>query len=380
MRKSIFIKTGIMNNSFALSDRDQLKWPEVFSLAGLNAAVVISWIAYHEYQPILIKNFNFENLASFLVIAKAIILVVIPPLAGWLADLLLKKNGKFFTIFTVGIGATAMIFMVVATIIGAGTLSQIRDFLPIMIVFWLVAMNLFISPANSMIEAFAPAQKLPVVMGVLFLTTELLYALEPLIVDLVHLFGDTLTFVVGGVLISGAGYIFHRVSSDEVITRKKELLDQKEKKVSKIGYLVIIVAGLQLGLAKGLLVEFFPEHLAKIFPQHSDIADYVTFGLLGFSAILAFLASRSVAKIEPIKVLTYSFFILLAGGLILFLSGIFYLTIASALVVAISFSLINITGLPFAISNLSARHITYGVGMFIGASELFSGLLEYYFH
>lgn len=369
-----------MSNTVSLSDNDQLKWPEVFSLAGLNAAVVISWIAYHEYQPILIKNFNFENLASFLVIAKAVILVIIPPIAGWFADMLLKKNGKYFTVFTVGIGATAMIFMVVATIIGAGALSQIRDFLPVMIVFWLVAMNLFISPANSMIEAFAPAQKLPVVMGVLFLTTELLYALEPLIVELVHFFGDTLTFVVGGVLIAGSGYIFHRVSSDEVMTRKKELQENYEKKESSLGYLVIIVAGLQLGLAKGLLVEFFPEHLTKIFPEYSDIADYVTFGLLGFSAILAFAASKSVARLKPIKVLTYSFIVLLAGGLMLFVSGYFYLTIFSALIVAASFSLINITGLPFAISNLSTRHITYGVGIFIGASELFSGLLEYYFH
>ena len=61
-----------------------LKWPEVFSLAGLSAAIVISWIAYHEYQPVIIEQFNFSELASFLVLAKGIILVIIPPFAGWL--------------------------------------------------------------------------------------------------------------------------------------------------------------------------------------------------------------------------------------------------------------------------------------------------------
>ena len=362
-------------------EKDQLKWPEVYSLAALNAAVVISWIAYHEYQPILIEKFQFHELASFLVITKAIVLVLIPPLAGWLADIILKKNGKFFTIFTVGVGATAMIFMVVATIIGAGELSAIKGMLPFMIVCWLVAMNLFISPANSMIEAFAPVQKLPLVMGVLFLTTELLYALEPLIVELVHFFGDTLTFIVGGILISGTGFLFYRVSSDEVMSRRKEVTENdNHKKVSSLSYAVIIVAGLQLGLAKALLVEFFPEHIGDKFPAQADIADFVTFGLLGFSAILAFVISRFIIRYKPLKVLTYAFYAVLVAGILLFVSPSFALTIFSAAVLAAAFSLINITGLPFVISNLSARHITYGVGMFIGASELFSGLLEYYFH
>ena len=370
-----------MSTANTVVEKDQLKWPEVYSLAALNAAVVISWIAYHEYQPILIQKFNFEDLGTFLVLTKAIVLVVIPPLAGWLADVILKKNGKFFTIFTVGVGATAMIFMVVATIIGAGELSQIRGLLPVMIIAWLVAMNLFISPANSMIEAFAPAQKLPVVMGVLFLTTELLYALEPLIVELVHFFGDTLTFIVGGLLISGTGFLFYKVSSDEVMSRRKELSDDnKQKKVTTLNYLVILIAGLQLGLAKALLIEFFPENIGQRFPAQAEIADYVTFGLLGFSAILAFAVSRVVAQYKPLKVLTYGLYAVLAGGIVMFVSANFALTIFSAVVVAAAFSLINITGLPFVISNLSTRHITYGVGMFIGASELFSGLLEYYFH
>ena len=195
------------------SAEKELKWKEVYSLAALNAAVVISWIAYHEYQPVLIEKFDFTSLKSFLLIAQAVILVTIPPLAGLLADRIMKKSGKFFTIFTIGIGVTAMVFMVVATIIGAGPLSSVKPLLPFMIIIWLVAMNLIISPANSMIEAFAPAQKLPVVMGVLFLVTELIYALEPAVVGLVHFFGDTLTFVVGGILIAGTGFLFHYVSS-----------------------------------------------------------------------------------------------------------------------------------------------------------------------
>lgn len=354
-----------------------LKWPEVFSLAALNAAVVISWIAYHEYQPHLLEKFDFTELADLLILAKAIILVVVPPVAGLLADRMMKKNGKFFTVFTVGIGATAMIFMVVATIIGIGPLSQIRAFLPVMVILWLIAMNLFISPANSMIEAFAPAHKLPVVMGVLVLVTELIYALEPVIVALVNFFGDTLTFVVGGILIAGTGYIFHNVSRDEVITRREELIEQGKKSTTgSLGILAIIIIGLQLGLGKALITEYLPFDLSTRFTLDETTARYYSFGLLGLSAVLAFIISRFADSI-PLKKLIYTgFAILFVGAGSYLLVDQFVIVVAAAIVVAIAFSVINISGLPFAINNLSVRQVTYGVGLFIGSSEVFGGIFE----
>jgi MFS family permease len=356
-----------------------LKWPEVMSLAALNAAVVISWIAYHEYQPHLLEKFNFTSLAELLVVAKAFILVLIPPVAGYVADRLMKKNGKFFTVFTIGIGATAMIFMVVATIIGAGPLSSIRSFLPVMVVLWLVAMNLFISPANSMIEAFAPAHKLPLVMGVLVLVTELIYALEPLVVALVNFFGDTLTFIVGGILIGGTGFLFHKVSSDEVIARKKELVaEEKKDSAGPIGILAIIIVGLQLGLGKALITEFLPFDLTSRFELESLTARYFSFGLLGLSAILAFIISRFTQKTSLRKLIYTGFIILAVGVLGYLLVNNLTVVLAFASVVAVAFAVINIAGIPFAINNLNVRQLTYGVGMFIGSSEVFGGLFEYF--
>ncbi|XOV94007.1 MAG: hypothetical protein ACFHWX_04725 [Bacteroidota bacterium] len=359
-------------------DSRALKWREVYSLAALNVAVVISWIAYHEYQPHLVETFNLGNLTDFLIITKAIVLIVIPPLAGLLADRIMKKSGKFFIVFTVGIGATAMIFMIVATIIGAGPLSSIQPALPIMIILWLVSMNLFISPANSMIEAFAPVQKLPVVMGFLILTTELVYALEPLVVELVRFFGDTLTFVVGGVLISGTGFLFHKVSSDEVLTRKKELLTLPSKSLSIGGFITIIIIGLQLGLGKGLLVEFLPGNIASNFTEYADIANYISFGLLGLAAFVAFFAGFIIQHLKLERVLIVAFIIQFVGILIIIVSSSFYQTLAGAIITAGAFSFINVSGLPYALKHLSVKHITYGVGIYIGSSEVVGGILEYF--
>ncbi len=357
-----------------------LKWREVYSLAALNAAVVISWIAYHEYQPVLMEQMNLTHLIDFMIIAKAVILVIIPPFAGWVADRILKKNGKYMIVLTVGIGATAMIFMIVATLLSTDHLMDVSGILPVMIVLWLISMNLFISPANSMIEAFAPAQKLPIVMGFLFLVTEMLYALEPVIVALVSFLGDTLTFIVGGILISGTGYLFYRVSSDEVLQRRKELMEKVKTSTFKqttYAYFAIVVIGVYLGLGKGFLVEFLPEYLGNLFPEQGKNANLISFGFLGLSAVLGFAISRWVAKLSLSRVILRSFFVLLAGIGLLLISSSFSLTLIAFLIVTISFTLINITGLPFVLRNLDVRHVTYGVGIYIGASELFNGFLEY---
>lgn len=359
-------------------ETNSLKWREVYSLAALNAAVVISWIAYHEYQPILMQNLGITHLVDFLIIAKAIILITIPPLAGWLADRIMKKNGKHMLIFTVGIGATAMVFMVVATLIGTSHIMDVSGVIPFMIVIWLISMNLFISPANSMIEAFAPAKKLPIVMGVLFLVTELLYALEPVIVGLVSFFGDTLTFIVGGILIGGSGFIFHRVSSDEVLQRKESLM--KADRVSSqsiISYVAILIIGLMLGVGKAFIVEFLPEFFDSKFTSFALSGNIISFGILGLCAVGGFLVSKKIAELELRRAIITSFIVLAVGVLTLLFSGNVYLTITAALVIGGAFTIMNLSGLPYAIQNLSVRHVTYGVGIYIGASEVITGLFEY---
>lgn len=357
-----------------------LKWKEVYSLALLNAAVVISWIAYHEYQPVLMEKMEITHLLDFLVISKAIILVLIPPFAGWLSDYILQRNGKYLIVFTIGIGATAMIFMVVATLISTHHLMDIKTLLPFMIVLWLISMNLFISPANSMIEAFAPAQKLPIVMGFLFLITELLYALEPVIVGLVSFFGDTLTFVVGGVLIAGAGVVFHVVSSDEVLQRKQELLTKQNNKGQPfISYLAILVIGLVLGLGKAFLIEFVPEVVERRYPELGSMGEYLSFGLLGLSALIGFTVARYVSSKNLSHVIMIGFGILFIGLIsLIFIQNQIWI-VFGGLLTACSFSIINISGLPFAIRHLTVHHITYGVGIYIGASEVATGIFEYLF-
>jgi hypothetical protein len=133
--------------------------------------------------------------------------------AGVIGDKVIQTGGTRFIVFTVGISVTAMVFMCVAFTVGTASSINLTAALPFMIVIWLISMNIFHSPANSMLEMFASAKSLPSAMALMVLTTEPLYALEPLIVAFVDLIGPVSTFALGGVLLIVTGYFFRKTNT-----------------------------------------------------------------------------------------------------------------------------------------------------------------------
>lgn len=354
-----------------------LHWKEIYSLAALSSAVAFSWIAYHEYQPHLLEQFNLQELSLFLIVTKAVVLVVIPPIAGWLSDYILRKTGKFLMVFSVGIGITAMAFMAVASIIDAGALGQFKGILPIMLVIWLISMNMFISPALSMIESFAPSNKLPIAVAFLFFTTQLIYALEPVFIKLVLFLGDTLTFVGGGILIGVLGYVFQRVSSDELGERHKAALEKSKLPLTARITLSIIAVGFVLGSGSAFLAEYIPHKSNALLFASSGYGAFYSFGLLGLAAIIALAAGGYVAKQGYTKFLSISIKLLAASIVLILLPDLPVFFTGGTILLAVSFGLLSTSALPFAINNLSPRNLALGVGIFIGASYVVEGLLEY---
>ena len=351
-----------------------IKWPEIWSLAALNASIVICWIAYHEYQPKLLVGFGLTDLALLLIYAKAIILVVIPPIAGFVSDRLIIKNNKIYLVFLVGIIGTAMIFMIVASVIFQGQASILTPILPLMVILWLVGMNVFHTPANSLVQMFAPSKQLPIAMGILVLVSELIYALEPLVVALVDFFGATLTFVVGGVLITVSGLVFKKVSSDEVFAKKQQQIQDSDQKMMNSNFIKVIGIGLLLGLGHALIMGYIPDQFNRLIPKNLD-GNYFASIVLGAAALLALPVSRISTRVKMSKNITISIILLLISGILIFIPSTFTFITGSVLL-AMFFSLISVTALPYALQNLSVKHVTLGVGLFFGATELFDGIVE----
>ncbi|MCA6075525.1 MFS transporter [Fulvivirga sedimenti] len=367
-------QTGVKSSQPVITlDNTSIKWPEVLSLGALNAAIAISWIAYLEYQPVLLQRFGLTGLSTLLVFVKALVLILVPVVAGWIADRNLARRSKYFMTYMIGISATAMIFMIVASIISLGPEHGIAAILPVMVVLWLIGMAVFIAPAYSMLVSFANKKNLPIAMGVVILITDLIYSLEPLVISLIQFFGETLTFVVGGILVLGTGYLFYRLTTDEVYERVQQSANPGSVKTSVS---TILKIGLMLGVGRAFLVEYIPVNSPlKIFN-----GDQFSFMALGLAALIAFVSSRYVIRTGIRSVLQYTIGMMIIGILIILMAGNnSVLFVAGSLLLATGFGLANVSGLPYVFGRIAPRHITIGIGAFLGASAIAEGIFEIWY-
>lgn len=347
-------------------------WNQVYALLAVNAAVVISWIAYHNYQPKVLELFHFQELSFFLVVAQALILVFIPSVAGLVGDYMIKRGGNSFIVFTVGISVTAMVFMCVAFTVGTATTINLTQALPFMIVVWLISMNIFHSPANSMLELFAPAKGLPSAMALMVITTDLLYAFENKVVDFVDWIGPVSTFALGGVLLIVSGYYFKRTTKDVNFSRESETATNKGS-----DFINVIVAGLLLGGASAVIKNLLPGWVPVSQDSIISEASWFTSFVLIVAALAAWPLSIYINKIGTSKGLLYGLigvFVALVGAY--FLSSSIYLAIIFCVLIGLSFSLASVAAFPFALSNLSVRSITVGTGVFFGSVEIVDALMN----
>jgi hypothetical protein len=346
-------------------------WSQIYALAALNAAVVISWIAYHNYQPKLLEKFEFTALSNFLNIAQALVLIFIPPLAGFVADAVLRRGGNQFLVFTVGTGVTAMTFMAVAFSI-SGTLAALKVALPFMIVVWLISMNIFHSPANSMLELFTPAHNLPVAMAVIAFTTELLYGLEPIVVYIVDFLGAVPTFVVGGVLLVVTSYWFKQSTTQITLQRSAENIAREDN------FMKVILAGLAVGTVDTLVTN----QMTVIWDSRFDDMisfpkEYLVSGVLIIAACCTLPLSRLLNSENLQKALVVAVIGSFAIIGIMYMTPSPMITVVMALPLAALYSVLLVVALPYSLQNLSARNVTLGTGIFFGSFKIFEGILAF---
>ncbi|HAA13172.1 MAG TPA: hypothetical protein DCE41_16370 [Cytophagales bacterium] len=354
--------------------KHKLDFTRIVSLVVMVIAIVVGWIAYHNYQPKLLERYELTQFSFFLVCAQGVILIITPPLAGFLGDYYRKRGGQRFRIISLGVGFAAMIFMTVA--LGLTTLpaSLVTILLPILVVFWLVAMNIFTSPAISTFELFAPFEKQPMAIAILTLTAELLYALEPVIVPIIDALGGALTFLTGGVLVTVAGVLLRRAT--------KDLPDGfgDAGGPEKTAWAEILLSGARLGIPTALVFNIWPDlfdqKLSGLIPDTTG--SWVVSAMLALSAVVCLpfgnLADR--VGVKPTQRLAFTG-ILMASILIIWPTQA-WLILVGVVLFALTFSLQSVSSLPFALTRISAHQKVLGVGVFFAGVEIPNAIVEIY--
>lgn len=360
--------------------KQTIYWRQIWSLIALNASIIISWIAYHNYQPQLLDQFNYEHYEGFLQKAKLIILLIVPPLAGFAADRFFKPGDRRIPLVTAGVSFTALVFMLVASTIGNNPMFDLSSYLPIMIVIWLISMNLFYAPALAMLEKFVPAALFATVMGVYVLVSDIIYSLEPAIVVLVELFGAPITFLFGGAIVLGSGLWFSRAykswSAEQKIAITENSIPAGFLKPLKIWLIAFL-----FGIAFAFLINVLPGQIERKLIR-ADLGDYtgevLVSGLLFLTALAAWALSKRVTNDNLASTFISSF----VAIIILFIVSAYLNEVAALfplLLVIPALALLSVSALPMAMSNAGLKHKMLAAGLFISGAEFPDSFLEMFF-
>ena len=352
--------------------QSKLSPTQLGSLVVMVIAIVVGWIAYHNYQPKLLDRYHLSHLSFFLVVAQGVILVITPPIAGYLGDRFRGNLGHRYRIISLGVGFAAMIFMTVALGLAVLPDNLVGILLPVLVIFWLVAMNIFTSPSISTFELFAPFEEQPVALAILTITAELLYALEPVIVPIIDALGGALTFLTGGVLVTVAGILLRRATRSVPDT-----VDATEGP-EKTSWNEVLVAGVRLGVPTALVFTIWPTLLqSKITPVFANISgSWAVSGMLALAAIACLPLSKKAQKwgLQPSQRLAFTIGLIAAVGVLLIDSPI--LVMVALCVFALALSMQSVSALPYSLTRIASHQKVLGVGVFFAGVEIPNAMME----
>ena len=360
------------------SQNQSIQWKQLWSLIFLDVAIIISWIAYTKYQPDLVQQFGFQEHALILAIIQGVILVVTPPIAGNVADRVRERSGKRLPVINIGINFVSMVFMTVAVTIFANPSGLITWVFPILIVLWLISMNIFHSPAISMVEIFVPSEKLPSIMAIFVMITEIAYAIEPSVNDLIAYFGAPITFALGGTLVFVSGWLLQKSSLS--LPRTNQKVDEESSQKSSSFFLVLIT-GLIMGIATAVFFNIFPDHLEKnldFLDANGFKGSYFVSLLAVFAAIISVPIGRWIERFGLFKAIQIGY----VSTLILVVGVLYvpqpYVMLVCSLFYPIAFAILTVSAFPLVFDSLSSKHKVLGVGLFFSGVELPNSLVDIY--
>lgn len=356
---------------------DQIEWKQLWSLAALYGSIVIGWIAYHNYQPKLLVQFNYTEYTFWLIVVQGIILFLTPPIAGKIGDRFRFKAGHRIPIISSGISFAAMVFMAVAFTLFSNPGEIFRWVLPLLIILWLIAMSIFTSPALSTLELFTPIDKLPRAMAILTIVANLIYSLEPVIVDLIDYLGAPLTFMIGGVAVFVSGYALKKNSLSLFTNNPSRPRADFKFDTTRTNYWYIFLVGIAVGMPTTLMFNYFPDLLERsLSPLVALEGKWLLVIALFFSAVLSLPASDYVIKTGTVKSFRWSFLIACVSVVLVFVSGSALLTLLAMIAFTVSFTVLSISSLPLAIERANYFEKVFCVGIFFSGMAFPDGIVE----
>lgn len=360
---------GMNDTAVSQSSPDRrILWQQVWGLSALLAAVLFSYTAYSLYQPQILAQVGFPQLASRLGIIQGLLGVIVEPVVGIVSDRMMSRLGHRLPIITVGITLAGGIFVLISLLVQANLPMALRWLFPALMTLWLMAMITFRGPGIALLRQFAPTEQLPRANAVLTLVLGLVGALSPLINPLLQSLGASFTFMLGAIaLLLGATLLWrsqpqHRFA-DFSIGQWRTPSPQRCSLLFSLGTItgLIVIFSLQL----------VPQLLATDWAGSSTL---VTVMILLVSALTAIPLESISRRWGSRRSMAISLLALVIGLLVLM-----YLPFKGAIVwvpyFGCTFSLLFVSQIPVALGMVSPKYAGLGTGLYFGGMGLASTMI-----
>jgi subtilisin family serine protease len=242
----------------------------------------------------------------------------------------------------------------------------------LLILLWLIAMNVFHSPALSMLELYAPIEVMPGVAALLTVLSGLTAALEPSLTAIVDGLGAPLTFAAGGVAVALSGYAFFRTAR----TVEPPGVSHAKPAAQRTDLVLVLAMGLGLGLGEALMSDGLSGWISRHGALATNLSPAWQSSLLyAIAALVAWplgvLGDRFGA--EPLALAGASGGIVLAAAAwVLPMEG----AKAAFCLFPVAYAALAVAALPVAFSRLLPGHKVLGVGVLFSGVELATGAVK----
>ena len=263
----------------------------MWGVAALLGVILFSFMAYGLYQPIILNNLGFGELAAWLGLAQGLLGAVLEPLVGGVSDRILRHFGNRLPMISIGTTIAALVFVILGLLVEGNLPSGLRWLVPFMMTVWVMAMIIFRGPGIALLIQFAPLEKLPQAGAVIVLVMGLVGALGPGMSILLKNIGASPTFIVGAiVLVLGATYLFSTTPRHTLT-----LPPWEQRSPGSLALLsAIFLTGLGAGVEINLLFGLVPATVASRWAGGIE-PELITSTILLLSAITAV----PLAKLTP---------------------------------------------------------------------------------
>jgi MFS family permease len=367
------------------STYQRVLWRQVWGVAALLSAIVLSWMAYGFYQPVILHDLGFHQLAASLGIIQGFLGAAIEPLAGAMSDRVLQRTGSRLPAIAIGVTLAGLLFVAIGLLLHGKISPEFYWIIPVLMTFWVISMIIFRGPVVSLLRQFAPTSSLPAANSILTLILGLIGSIGPIFSRVIALLGAANTFLFGSLMLM-SGAILLWSNFPQVMVKVEPPLPPSLKLVTvvptapnqSLDDLVIqwsqnFGVGFGAGFIVNILLRIYPqrlhEQLVNIAPEH------IAAGMLFVCAIAAIPLERQVKKWglnRSMLISSIAISIIIAISLNIKSPAISLLTI---LLGGVAMGILFVTQIPWCLGRLTYRQTGLSTGLYFGGMGAASALL-----